>query len=76
MVTLTKDTVNHALWNPASTILDDQSGQLAKFQKRFSGMGVSLDQVLEVAVGQAPKILEKKIIEKVVAPVAKKGKKK
>ncbi|KAJ3301859.1 hypothetical protein HDV03_000268 [Kappamyces sp. JEL0829] len=75
MLTLTKDTLNHALWNPSSTILDDQSGELAKFSKRFSGMGgASLDDVLGLGVGQAPKVLEKKVVEKVVVAAPAKGK--
>ncbi|RKP24913.1 hypothetical protein SYNPS1DRAFT_16460 [Syncephalis pseudoplumigaleata] len=33
---LTKDTRNHPLWNPTTqTELDDESGTLSKFTKRF-----------------------------------------
>ncbi|KAJ3163207.1 hypothetical protein HDU86_002376 [Geranomyces michiganensis] len=34
---MTKDARNHALWNPALNVIDDQSGELAKFEKRFAG---------------------------------------
>ncbi|KAI8816756.1 uncharacterized protein EV422DRAFT_486904, partial [Fimicolochytrium jonesii] len=35
LLKLTKDSRNHALWNPALNVLDDQTGELAKFEKAF-----------------------------------------
>ncbi|KAI8900398.1 hypothetical protein BC833DRAFT_508405, partial [Globomyces pollinis-pini] len=38
LLTLTKDTVNHPLWNVFSTVIDDQTGELAKFNTRFGDL--------------------------------------
>jgi ribosomal protein L31 len=38
IMTLTKDTVNHPLWNPNSQVVDDQLGELSKFKKRFGDL--------------------------------------
>jgi ribosomal protein L31 len=37
---LTKDTLNHSLWVPDSTMIDDQLGELKKFEKRFGSLDV------------------------------------
>ncbi|KAI9016947.1 hypothetical protein BC832DRAFT_543272 [Gaertneriomyces semiglobifer] len=53
---LTKDTRNHPLWNPALNVLDDQSGELAKFEKAFGDLGDLADLAsFEVAEEAAPK---------------------
>ena len=50
IVMLTKDTLNHALWNPLSVKLDDTSGQISKFSSRFGDFSefdsVVSDQVI------------------------------
>ena len=102
MQTLTKDTLNHFLWNPSKATVIDTSGQLEKFKKRFgasaqadhdSQINVSrqssaapassaqsqsqssqIDALLELAVGEAPKITDKKVVVKVVEQGALKGK--
>ncbi|KAJ3311134.1 hypothetical protein HDV04_003097 [Boothiomyces sp. JEL0838] len=38
MITLTKDTINHSLWNPLSQVVDDEIGELAKFEQRFGDL--------------------------------------
>jgi ribosomal protein L31 len=35
---LTKDTLNNSLWVPSSTVIDDQLGELKKFNKRFGDL--------------------------------------
>jgi ribosomal protein L31 len=100
MQTLTKDTLNHHIWNPSKATLTDTSGQLEKFNKRFGAQSNKIDselkedawksnerdvssenigknqidELLELAVGEAPKITEKKVIVKVVETTAAKGK--
>ena len=95
MQTLTKDTLNHHVWNPSKATLTDTSGQLEKFNKRFGAAQSNviensfnsetdgsfdkkeksqIDILLELAVGEAPKITEKKVIVKVVEAAAPKGK--
>ncbi len=69
---MTKDTFNHPLWNPKSTVVDDQEGQLAKFDKRF-GSGFDFLTTGD-AIGV---VLDKKpVIAKPVVQETKKGKKK
>ncbi|KAI8918560.1 hypothetical protein DFJ77DRAFT_417293, partial [Powellomyces hirtus] len=52
LLKLTKDARNHALWNPALNVLDDQSGELAKFEKRFGDF--DLDAFAEFEAVKAP----------------------
>ncbi|KAJ3349222.1 hypothetical protein HDU83_000698 [Entophlyctis luteolus] len=35
---LTKDVRNHALWNPASIVLDDRAAELSKFADRYGDL--------------------------------------
>ena len=70
ILTLTKDTVNHVLWNPLSTVVDDRAGELQKFTDRFGDLG-------DLDVGEAPQVFEKKEKKVVVEqPVGKKKGKK
>ncbi|CAG8492575.1 11167_t:CDS:1 [Racocetra fulgida] len=45
LIKLIKDTRNHPLWNPTtqSDSLDDESGQLSKFTKKFGNEEFDLD---------------------------------
>lgn len=42
ILTMTKDTLNHIVWNPSSTVVDDQLGELSKFASRFGDLDLSL----------------------------------
>ncbi|CAG8538923.1 22580_t:CDS:1 [Cetraspora pellucida] len=48
IIKLIKDTRNHPLWNPTtqSDSLDDESGQLSKFTKKFGNEVYDLDLML------------------------------
>jgi ribosomal protein L31 len=39
LVQMVKDTRNHALWNPSSRTVDDRTGAMQTFAKRFGGAG-------------------------------------
>ncbi|KAI8853082.1 hypothetical protein BC829DRAFT_383723 [Chytridium lagenaria] len=68
---LTKDTRNHALWNPSSVVVD-KSGELSKFQQRFG----DLEDLMEMS----STIVEAAPVKAAPAPsapaAAAKGKKK
>ena len=53
---LTKDTINHSLWNPSSEAVDDQDGKLKLFDSRFKMDFKNLSTGLSSGV-----VLEKKI---------------
>ncbi|KAJ3022187.1 hypothetical protein HKX48_006823 [Thoreauomyces humboldtii] len=73
---LTKDARNHALWNPALNVLDDQSGELAKFERAYADYDLEAFAEFE----EDPETVAKKKVKVVEAPApvapAKKGKKK
>lgn len=91
ILTLTKDTLNHGLWNPAKAVQEEKGGELDRFHKRFgsstssstttvkdassSSSSSSIKEMLDIAVGVAPKINEKKVVaKKVEAAAPAKGK--
>ncbi|KAJ3207507.1 hypothetical protein HDU67_007434 [Dinochytrium kinnereticum] len=67
---LTKDTRNHAVWNPSSVVVD-KSGELSKFQQRFGDLG-DLMEMSSTIVEPEP------VVKAAPAPTAaaSKGKKK
>ncbi|KNC97442.1 uncharacterized protein SPPG_07363 [Spizellomyces punctatus DAOM BR117] len=75
LLKLTKDARNHPLWNPALNVLDDQSGELAKFERRF-GEVADLGDLAEYEVVEAAPKKTKKVVEAEPVQAAKKGKKK
>ncbi|TPX68743.1 hypothetical protein SpCBS45565_g02934 [Spizellomyces sp. 'palustris'] len=75
LLKLTKDARNHPLWNPALNVLDDQSGELAKFERRF-GEVADLGDLAEYEVVDAAPKKTKKVVEAEPVQAAKKGKKK
>ncbi|TPX33480.1 hypothetical protein SmJEL517_g03639 [Synchytrium microbalum] len=38
LLSLTKDTRNHPLWNPSEKKFTDQAGEISKFESRFAGL--------------------------------------
>ncbi|KAI9101947.1 hypothetical protein DFS34DRAFT_577748 [Phlyctochytrium arcticum] len=77
LLKMTKDARNHPLWNPALNVLDDRSGELAKFERRFS----DLEELTSLSETDAPvENFGKKKVEKAPEPTPaaapKKGKKK
>ncbi|KAJ3076113.1 hypothetical protein HDU98_005532 [Podochytrium sp. JEL0797] len=72
LLTLTKDTRNHSLWNPSTNQVDDRTGELSKFAERFGDLS-SLD---DFAVAAAPVAPVKKAAPAPVAPAPPAGKKK
>ncbi|KAJ3168856.1 hypothetical protein HDU88_001183 [Geranomyces variabilis] len=79
LLKLTKDARNHALWNPALNVIDDQSGELAKFEKRFADFDLDafaeFDVPVEETAAGAAAVEEVKPVA--ATPAAKgKGKKK
>ncbi|KAL1922492.1 mitochondrial 54S ribosomal protein bL31m [Calcarisporiella thermophila] len=77
-VVLSKDTRNHPLWNPdtSSESLQDESGQLARFAKRFGDME-GFHEIDVMDSGEAVSSISKKAIASAQAPKKKpeKGKK-
>jgi ribosomal protein L31 len=59
MLTLTKDTSNHPLWNDTGIVLDDTSGQLSLFSNRFGDLDFS-GLVQEKDIPEGKKKKEKK----------------
>ncbi|KAI8592314.1 hypothetical protein BDZ88DRAFT_407560 [Geranomyces variabilis] len=80
LLKLTKDARNHALWNPALNVIDDQSGELARFEKRFADFDLDAFAEFDVpveekATGAAAAVEEVKTVA--ATPAGKgKGKKK
>ncbi|KAJ3182639.1 hypothetical protein HDU87_007978 [Geranomyces variabilis] len=77
LLKLTKDARNHALWNPALNVVDDQSGELAKFEKRFADFDLDAFAEFDVAVEEEVAAAVDEVKPVAATPAAKgKGKKK
>ncbi|KAI9206723.1 uncharacterized protein BJ171DRAFT_496666 [Polychytrium aggregatum] len=78
LIKMTKDVRNHPLWNPALNVLDDQSGEISKFKKKFGDLEFdtmgddALGGFVEVQVAKKPA----KAAPEAAAPPAQNEKKK
>lgn len=59
LVILTKDTLNHFIWNPSGQKMDDQEGRLARFTKKYT---LSTDITKDLSQGEGRRVLEKKAV--------------
>ncbi len=65
ILTLTRDCLNHPLWNPLSKVVDDSAGEILKFSNRFG-------ELKGLEIGAAPSIVVKKVKAPVVEDTGKK----
>jgi ribosomal protein L31 len=71
LVVLTKDTINHFIWNPTGSKVDDIQGRLALFEKKYGHRDTdnststtsTLDLLSQMAEGKGRQVLEKKQVD-------------
>lgn len=77
LLTLTKDTCNHVLWNPENYVLEEGSAELAKFKSKYGESLLEESQIIDTQVGGfqfSVLAQEKKVVIKEVIAVKPKGK--